>query len=122
MQREESLPSVEELLPLTPLSHAILIALAGEDLHGYAIVQEVERQTHGALRPGTGTLYAALQRLGADGLIADSAYAPGPDEDARRKYYRLTRRGRAAAVAEAARLERVLEVAGSRGLRPGRAS
>lgn len=101
----------EELLPLTPLSHAVLLALADRDLHGYAIVQEVVRQTSGALEPGTGTLYAALQRMQADGLIADSETLPGPDEDQRRKYYRITDYGRRVARAEVRRLTRVLEVA-----------
>jgi len=101
----------EDLLPLTPLSHAVLLALADRDLHGYALVQEVVRQTSGALEPGTGTLYAALQRMQADGLIADSEKLPGPDEDQRRKYYRITDHGRDVARAEVRRLARVLEVA-----------
>ena len=104
--------------PLTPLSHAILQALAEEDLHGYALAQAVERETDGAVRPGTGTLYAALQRLSDDGLIADSRYRPGPDEDQRRKYYRITDLGRTAARAEATRLQRVLGLSAERGLLP----
>jgi DNA-binding PadR family transcriptional regulator len=104
--------------PLTPLSHAILLALAEEDLHGYALAQAVERETHGAVRPGTGTLYAALQRLSQEGLIADSAHRPGPDEDQRRKYYRITELGRSAARAEAMRLRRVLSLSLERGLVP----
>lgn len=95
-------------LPLTPLSHAVLLALADEDRHGYGVIKEVERQTGGALRPGTGTLYAALQRLQEEGLIDDSPREPGPGEDARRKYYRLTDRGRRLAGAEALRLARLL--------------
>ena len=62
-----------EPLPLTPLSMAILLALAGGDRHGYALMQEIEEQTDGALRPGTGSLYAGLQRLMADGLIRTGA-------------------------------------------------
>lgn len=108
----------DELLPLTPLSHAVLLALADEELHGYAIVREVERQTGGALRPGTGTLYAALQRMQADGLIADSGRTPAPDEDQRRKYYTITDFGREVARAEIRRLARVLEVAGETSLLP----
>jgi DNA-binding PadR family transcriptional regulator len=50
-------------VPLTPLSHAVLLALADADRHGYGIIKEVERQTAGTLSPGTGTLYAALQRM-----------------------------------------------------------
>lgn len=113
--------SPADLLPLTPLSHAVLLALADGDLHGYTIVQEVEVLSGGTLRPGTGTLYAALQRMAADGLIAESDTLPAPDEDQRRKYYRLTDRGRAVARAEAARLQRVLAVAGRKDLLPGTA-
>lgn len=105
-------------LPLTPLSMAILLALAPGDLHGYALLQEIERQSDGALRPGTGTLYAALQRLQDDGLIADSADRPAPDEDQRRRYHRLTTAGRALAAAETARLARVVEMARERGIVP----
>ena len=54
---------------LTPLSMWILIALGGGDLHGYALIQEIERHSEGEFSPGTGTLYAALQRLLVDRLI-----------------------------------------------------
>ena len=104
--------------PLTPLSHAILLALAEGDLHGYALAQAVEQETDGAVRPGTGTLYAALQRLSEEGLIADSAHRPEPDEDQRRKYYRITELGRGAARAEATRLRRLLGLSVERGLLP----
>lgn len=97
--------------PLTPLTMAILLALAKEDQHGYALMQEVEAQTEGAIIPGTGSLYAALQRLFDDGLIMDSPRRPAPGEDRRRKYFRITDAGREAARAEAARMMRVLETA-----------
>ncbi len=116
MTRDDPTPSDA---PLTPLSHAILLALADGDLHGYNIVQEVESLSGGTLRTGTGTLYAALQRMAGDGLIADSDTLPGPDEDQRRKYYRITEAGRAAARAEAARLQRVLAIAARKDLLPG---
>lgn len=96
---------------LTPLSHAILLALADEDRHGYGIIKKIVEQSDGALRPGTGTLYSALQRLLDDGMIADSPRSPEPDEDRRRKYYRLTEAGRDAARAEALRLARLVAVA-----------
>ena len=112
-------PLLDRLLPLTPLSHGILLALADADRHGYTIAQEVERQSDGALRPGTGTLYAALQRMVDEGLLRESDRLPRPDEDQRRKYYAVTDLGRRAARAEAARLLRVLEVAGEKGMIPG---
>ncbi|MEX1183677.1 MAG: helix-turn-helix transcriptional regulator [Gemmatimonadota bacterium] len=96
-------------LPLSPLTMSILLALAGGDKHGYALMQEIDEQTEGALRPGTGSLYAALQRLLDEGLITDSAKARPAGEDARRKTFRITPAGRAAARAEVARMVRVLE-------------
>ncbi len=107
-----------ELLPLTPLSHAILLALADGDRHGYAIVQEVVLQSGGSIKPGTGTLYAALQRMHAAGLIADSDIGPRPDEDQRRRYYGITDFGRETARAEVRRLMRVLDVAEEKSLVP----
>lgn len=98
-------------LPLTPLTMAILLALAKEDQHGYALMQEVEAQTDGGIVAGTGSLYAALQRLQDDGLIIDSPDRPAPGEDRRRRYFRITDAGRAAARSEAARMVRVLETA-----------
>ena len=103
-------------LPLTPLSHAVLLALADADRHGYAIIKEVERQSGGELSPGTGTLYAALARLEEDGAIAPSDDLPGPDEDQRRKYYRLTDEGRVLARAETLRLARLVAVAREKAL------
>jgi DNA-binding PadR family transcriptional regulator len=101
--------SHDELLPLSPLSMAILLALADEDRHGYALMQEIEAQTDGALKPGTGSLYAGLQRLVADGLIREAEGEPGADR--RRRYFGITPKGREMAEAEARRMLRVLDVA-----------
>jgi DNA-binding PadR family transcriptional regulator len=94
-------------LPITPLSMAILLSLAREEMHGYGLMSEVAEQT--GRRPGTGTLYAALERLEDEGLIEESPEGPGPREDQRRRYYRITQAGRAQARAESARLLRVLD-------------
>jgi len=103
-------------LPLTPLSTAILLALAKDELHGYALMQEVEEQSAGVLTPGTGTLYSALMRLLDDGLIEEG---DEPPPDARRgRSYRLSESGRELLRAEAARLDRVLALARERGLAP----
>lgn len=118
MPRFDSPADPRDGLPLTPLSLAILLALAQEDRHGYAILKDVEEQTGGTLRVGTGSLYTALQRMVEAGWIEDSREAPAPDEDQRRKYYRLTERGRAVSRAELARLAEVLEVARARRLVP----
>ncbi len=112
-----------DLLPLTPLSFHILLALAAGDRHGYAIIKEMERKTGGAMRPGTGTLYAAIQRLLDDGLIRVSPERPDPEaDDSRRKYYRLTAFGRNVAAAEARRLRRLVHLAAEADLVPSLAS
>lgn len=95
----------------------ILLALAGEEQHGYAILQEIARQTDGELHVEPGTLYRALHRMLADGWIAESARRPAADvDDERRRYYRLTPLGRRAAAAEAIRLSRLIAVARRHGL------
>lgn len=106
--------------PLTPLSMALLVALGQGDLHGYALMREVESRSHGQLRPGTGSLYAALQRLMDQGLIVESPERPDGDDDARRRYYRITEAGRSAVVVEAARMARLLDDARRHGLIPAR--
>lgn len=105
-------------LPLTPLTMAILLSLADDDLHGYTLMREIRRQTEGTLAPGTGSLYAALQRLMEDGLIIEAPDLPAADEDQRRKYFRITEAGRDVVAEEAARMMRVLEVARDKALLP----
>ena len=89
-------------LPLTPLSFEILLALLDRDQHGYAILQLVEARVGSLLPLRTGTVYRALARLLAEGLIAE---ADGPDgDDDRRRTYGITPAGRQIARAEAERL------------------
>jgi DNA-binding PadR family transcriptional regulator len=104
--------------PLTPLSYGILLALADAELHGYAIMKAVEEESGGRVRAGTGTLYAALQRMVEEGLIREAERAPEPGEDARRRYFAITKHGRAVARAEARRLEELLSLARERALGP----
>ncbi len=99
---------------------AILVSLGREDLHGYALMREIEERSDGHLVPGTGSLYAALQRLMEGGLIEESSDRPAGDDDARRRYYRITAGGRAAVAAEAARMDRLLADARRHGLIPAR--
>ena len=98
----------EPIGPLTPAMFHVLLALAGDDLHGYAILKEVELRTSGKVKLSTGTLYGIIKRLLAEGLIVESRHRPVEDDDQRRRYYRLTEPGRQMAVVEAMRLERVL--------------
>lgn len=97
-------------LPLSPATLYILLALAGGDLHGYGIMQDVARQSDGNYKLGPGTLYDNLERLIGHGLVQEPARRAG-DDDPRRKYYRLTARGRAVLNAEISRLERVIREA-----------
>jgi DNA-binding PadR family transcriptional regulator len=109
-------------LPLTPATFQILVALADGEKHGYAIIKEVSRRTDGAVVLRTGTLYTALRRFVDDSLLEETVERPDPAlDDERRRYYRLTERGRAVALAEAARLEETLAQARAKfGLRPRR--
>lgn len=94
-------------LPLSPATLHILLALAGEDMHGYGIMQEVSRQSDGHYKLGPGTLYDNLQRLTGQGMVQDVERRAG-DDDPRRRYYRLTPLGRGVLMAEVTRLEGVI--------------
>jgi DNA-binding PadR family transcriptional regulator len=103
--------------PLTPAMFHVLLALAGDDLHGYAILKEVELRTGGKVRLSTGTLYGIIKRLLNDGLITELRSRPAEsDDDERRRYYRLTPQGRQVAAEEAERMDEVLSIARSRNL------
>ncbi len=97
-------------LPLSPASLHILLSLAGEDRHGYGIMQEVARQSEGQYKLGPGTLYDNLQKLMNQALVEEAA-APSKHDDPRRRYYRLTSFGRNVLAAEVARLEGVVREA-----------
>ena len=91
---------------LSPVSYQILLALAVRDRHGYLIRKAVEQQTNGAIQLGPGTVYAAIRRLEDEGLIEESPTRPDADlDDQRRRYYRLSRAGRAALKAETERMQ-----------------
>jgi DNA-binding PadR family transcriptional regulator len=99
----------EPPLPLTPALFQVLLALSDGDKHGYAILKEVEVQTAGEVTMSTGTLYGIIKRLLAEGMIVESRQRPAAaEDDARRRYYRLTPWGRQVATAEAERMEKVL--------------
>jgi DNA-binding PadR family transcriptional regulator len=96
----------------TPIGYQILLALAARDRHGYLIRKAVEQQTDGAMKLGPGTLYAAIRRLEDQGLIEESPWRPDADlDDPRRRYYRLTKTGRAALEAETDRLHATVKLA-----------
>ena len=111
---------VERFLPLTPATFAILLALAGGEKHGYALMQEIATASDGLLRVGPGTLYHAIKQLRAAGLIAEAGDRPDPAlDDQRRRYYHLTGLGRRVVAAEAGRLARLVRQADASGLLSG---
>ena len=113
---------VEALLPLPSAAFHILMAVADEDRHGYAIIQDVEARTSGALKLSAGTLYRSIQRMLEQGLIVETEDRPAPElDDERRRYYRITPLGRAAARGEARRLAELLRLARASGFAPERA-
>jgi DNA-binding PadR family transcriptional regulator len=113
---------IESLLPLPAAAFHILLALADDDRHGYAIIQDVSARTGGALTLSAGTLYRTIQRLLEQGLIVETRERPAPeDDDERRRYYRITPFGTAVAKAEASRLMDLVKMARARGLAPRKA-
>lgn len=110
---------VNALLPLPPATFHILVALADDDRHGYAIMLDVAERTGGTLKLSAGTLYRSIQRMLEQGLISEVRHRPArEDDDERRRYYRITTFGTAVARAEARRLADMLKLARARGLAP----
>ena len=113
--------NADDLLPLPPATFHILVALADEDRHGYAIMQDVAARTEGDLKLSPGTLYRSIQRMLDQHLIEELSERPAPElDDERRRYYRITRWGTTVAKAEARRLAQMLKLARAKGLAPGR--
>src|SRR4051812_22842346 len=118
MQTDER---TESLLPLPPATFHILVALADDDRHGYAIIQDIAARTGGDLKLSAGTLYRSIHRMLEQGLLVETDDRPAPElDDERRRYYRITPFGTAVARAEAGRLSRLLKMARARGLAPER--
>jgi len=92
------------MLPLTPAVLAILLALAGSEKHGYAIMKEASLPEGGGVTMGPGTLYGSLDRMIRSGMIEETGYT----DNERRRYYRITRFGSEVFSAEAARLSRMM--------------
>jgi PadR family transcriptional regulator PadR len=90
----------------------ILTALAGGSQHGYAIITDVEQISKGRVRLRAGTLYAALDRLRADGLIEIDREVIVASR--LRRYYKLTSTGTQQLTEEAARLQSNADAATSR--------
>ena len=99
----------EKLSPLPAAAFQILLALVGDDLHGYAIMRAVAEQTSGRMRLGPGTLYGSIRVLLEEKLIEE--VDGSEDKTERRRYYRLSPTGRKLVRAEAERLADLLRVA-----------
>jgi DNA-binding PadR family transcriptional regulator len=95
----------------------VLLALAGGERHGYAILKDVQAHAGSRLRFGPGTIYGTLQRLMEAGWVEEAAL-PAADVDQRRRYYRMTRAGRAALAAEVDRLGSLLDAARAHRIQP----
>lgn len=100
---------------MTPLTYEILLALADEARHGYGIIKEIEERGGPDAAPSTGAMYLALQRMEGDGLIEETERPEG-DDDARRRFYRITPMGRERAELESRRLARLVETARAKSL------
>jgi DNA-binding PadR family transcriptional regulator len=113
-----SAPDPEREPPaVTPAVFRILLALSRGKLHGYGIMQDVAGISRGEMRLGPGTLYRSIQRMLVDGLIEATEIALHDEaDDDRRRYYRLTAKGRAVAKREAQRLADLVDVARDRRL------
>ena len=109
---------------LTSIEYEILLSLAGGDLHGYAILQEIGERSGGALTVRPGTLYRAISRLLDAALISEvdaAGKGRGSTEDERRRTYAITKAGRQVASIESERLARQLDTARARKLLKSRA-
>ena len=120
--RSTEAKEIDRLLPLPTATFHILLALADDDRHGYAIIQDVAARTRGELQMSAGTLYRSIQRMLEQGLLEETRDRPAPDQDdERRRYSRITPFGNAVAGAEARRLAQLLRLARAAGFSPGRA-
>jgi DNA-binding PadR family transcriptional regulator len=105
--------------PLTPAVLHILLALSTEERHGYGIMKQVERESHGKVKMGPGTLYGSLNRMMAARLIRESDKRRDPAmDDERRIYYAITGLGRKALEAELDRYREVVAVATEKRVSP----
>ena len=109
---------VTEHLPLSPPVFHVLLALGGDSLHGYAIMQAFDRLTAGRGELLPGTLYATLARMLETGLVLE-VEPPSERGAARRRYYQITEFGRSLAAAEAERMRGLVDVAAVQRLAAG---
>jgi DNA-binding PadR family transcriptional regulator len=95
-------------LPLKPVSFHVLLVLGDGPQHGYAIGTAVEELTEGGIRMWPATLYGTIHQLVSQGLLEPAAEDEDAGEDARRRYYQLTRLGQGVLAAETERLRQLV--------------
>jgi DNA-binding PadR family transcriptional regulator len=105
-------------MPLTPPIFYVLLALSLKERHGYDIMKQVELDSNGKIRLGPGTLYGSVKKMVDGRLIAETKPSAGPGTDTRRRYYRLTDKGRAILTTELQRYRDAVELAKRRKLFP----
>jgi len=108
--------AVEKHLPLKPAVFHILLALADQEAHGYALMQTVDEQSGGKIRLATGPFYRHLRRILDLGFVTESERRPADDDVRRGAYYRLTPLGRAVLGAESVRLAAAVSISEKLGL------
>ena len=113
--------SLSSHLPLTVPVFQILLSLSDQDLHGYAIIQDVRERTAGEVGLTASTLYAAIKRLLDAGLIEETESRKASGDDPRRRYYCIRPAGLQVARLEVGRLERAVKMAGQKKLTPRKA-
>ena len=106
-------PDPRNFLPLKPVDLELLLALAGQDLHGYGLVQAISAHTDGLLVLDPGNLYRVIKRLLGEGLIAEADHE-GVEAGERRKYYRITPLGGRVLAKELDRLRHLVSATSSR--------
>ncbi len=112
---------IDSFIPLPSATFHILMSLAEEDRHGYAIIQDVAHRTNDDLKLSAGTLYRSIQRMLEQGLVSEPRERPEPEaDDERRRYYRITPLGKSVARAEARRLMELVRLARASGFVPRR--
>src|ERR1700756_1009040 len=112
---KNAVPGPGSLLPLSAVVYSILLALAGAEKHGYAIMKEASLPEGGGVSMGPGTLYGSLDRMMRNGLVEETGFT----DNERRRYYRITKFGQEVFSAEAARLGRMMSAVRRKALLEG---
>ena len=109
-----------ERLPLSLPVFQVLLSLSEGPMHGYALLTDIQARTNTEVQLGAGTLYAAIKRMADADMVEECKPPAGEvDVDARRRYYRITKHGRALARAEAERIQELARLAAERALLDG---